>query len=188
MKLCTSFFLTILITGCSYYDKKDFEFSQAEAGLFSDYQVGDTIYFESNRGDTDTITIVGFGTERQDKSGFLAPSIHNSKWVEIKLLPVDRFSGMDDYQILFFISKYPKTKGVYYSVGFRDFTSASGFEIFHTDTIKLNDLKVSGYYELKHMYPERIFEPKDIKTVYWTADYGLTAYVSRDGETWTRKE
>lgn len=58
---------------------------------------------------------------------------------------------------------------------------------FHTDTIKLNDLKVSNYYIVKHGYPERITEPQNIETIYWTDKFGLAAYRTKDGETWTKK-
>ena len=193
--------LTIFVSGCCSYDKQDLEFNDKELAHFTDYKIGDTIYFQSNLGDLDTITIVGFGTERNENcGGFMAPRPVNGKWVQIKHLPVDRWFGTSQdmttggkidtvYQELFWISKHPTEKEVDYAISFKDFDSnfATIIGEFHSDTIKLNDLNVSNYYIVKHGYPERITEPKNIETIYWTDEFGLTAYRTKDGETWTKK-
>ena len=193
--------LAIFISGCCSYDKKDFEFNDEELRHFNNYLVGDTIYFQSNLGDIDTITIVGFGTERNENcGGFMAPRPVNGKWVQVKHLPIDKWFGtsqdmttggkMDTvYQELFWISKHPTEKAVNFAVGFKNFQSNFDTIIgeFHINTIKLNDLQVSDYYVVKHGYPERITEPKNIETIYWTDKFGLTAYRSKDGEIWTKK-
>jgi hypothetical protein len=193
--------LTILASSCCSYDKNDFEFNNEELEHFSDYKIGDTINFESNLGDIDTITIVDFKTERNDNcSGFMAPMPLNGKWVQIKHLPIDKWHGTSQdmatggkievvYQELFWITKFPTEKKTEYSISFRDFYSKSDTIIgeHHTDTITLNDLKISNYYIVRHGYPERVIEPKNIETLFWTDKFGLTAYKSKDGETWTKK-
>lgn len=119
--------LIFVISACCSIDKRDFEFNETELGHFSDYKDGDTIYFQSNLGDMDTITIAGFDSERYEKcGGFLSRRPLNGRWVIIKHLPVDKWHGTSQ------------------------------------------DMTV-------------------IKTVYWTDKFGLTAYESKDGETWTRK-
>lgn len=192
---------TIVISGCCNYNKKDLEFNNKELSHFSDYKIGDTIYFESNLNDLDTFMIEGFRTELNENcGGFMAPEPGSSKWVQIKHLPVDRWFGASQdmttggkidtvYQELFWISKNPIEKQVNYSISFKDFYSNFDTIIgeFHSDTIHLGDLKISNYYVVKHSYPERITEPKNIETIYWTDKLGLTAYRTKDGETWSKK-
>ena len=201
MRLQIFIIMTVFISGCCSYDKKDFDFNDEELRHFSNYKVGDTIYFQSNLGDMDTMTIVGFGTERNENcGGFMARPPVNGRWVQIKHLPIDRWFGTSQdmttggkidtvYQELFWISKHPTEKEVDFSISFKDFHSNFDTIIgaFHMDTIKLNDLKVSNYYIVKPGYPERITEPKNIETIYWTDKFGLTAYKSKDGEIWTKR-
>lgn len=119
--------LTILISGCCSYDKKDLDFNDKELAHFTDYKIRDTIYFQSNLGDIDTITIVGFGTVRNQNCGGIARRPVNGKWVQIKHLPVDNWFGTSRdmttdgkidtvYQELFWISKHPTEKEVDYAI------------------------------------------------------------------------
>ncbi|MES2654440.1 MAG: hypothetical protein V4620_02570 [Bacteroidota bacterium] len=199
MKQYLFIILIVLISGCCSYDQKDFDFSKEELNHFSVYNIGDTIYFESNLGDMDTITIVDFKTEKHENcGGFIAPKPVNGKWISIKHLPVDQWHGTSqdmakngkietDYATLFWISKFPTDTETTYNIEFKDFYTAPDTTIgeFHADTITLNDLKISQYYLVKHGYPERITEPQNIATVYWTDQYGLMAYKSKAGEIWT---
>jgi len=193
--------LTFLISSCCYYDKNDFDFNSDELRHFSNYKIGDTIYFQSNLGDMDTITVVDFKTEQnKNYGGFMAPKPSNGEWVQIKHLPIDNWHGTSQdmtkdgkieivYQALFWLSKYPADKKTEYSITFKDFYSSSYSNIgeFHKDTLLLNDLKINNYYIVQHNYPERIKESENIETVYWTDQYGLTGYKNKNGETWTRK-
>jgi len=176
---------TIFISGCCFYDL------DKELAHFSDYKIGDTIYFQSNLGDIDTISILDFGTERNEICGGFGRIV-------IKHLPVDTWTSTSQdfttdgkidtvYQLLFSFSNYPTDK--YYVINFKDFNSNIDSVIgeFHADTIKLNDMNISNYYSVKHGYPERITEPKNVATIYWTDKFGLTAYKTKDGETWTKK-
>ncbi len=192
--------LVIFISGCCSYNKSDLEFNAKELAHFADYKSGDIIYFQSNLGDIDTIKIVGFGTERNERCpGLNTPPPVNHRWLQIEHLPVDRWFGTSItekktevvYQELLSISKYPIETGVYYSISFKDFHSKilpkSTVGEFHTDTIKLNNLNLTNYYLVRHGYPERITEPKNIEIIYWTDKFGLTAYKAKDGEIWTKK-
>src|SRR5688572_2888681 len=89
----TSISLIFLLLGCCSYDNRSFDFTEEEFNHFSRYKIGDTIYFQSNLGDMDTITIVGFGVEKKDTCGFLmAIPAFNERWIKIKHLPRDDWS------------------------------------------------------------------------------------------------
>ena len=133
MKRYLLILFTIVISGCCNYNKKDLEFNNKELNHFSDYKIGDTIYFESNLNDLDTFMIAGFRTELNENcGGFIAPQPRNTKWVQIKYLPIDKWFGTSQnmttrskidtiYQELFSISKNPTEKQVNYSISFKDF-------------------------------------------------------------------
>ena len=191
-------FIMLIISGCCSYDKNDFEFTNAEVKHVSSYKIGDTIYFQSNLNDTDTITIIDLKTERNENCGrIMAPKPINGKWLQIKHLPIDKWHGTAQtgdkietvYQELFWITKSPTDKKTEYFITYKDFYSRPDtvIGVYHSGTITLNDLKVSNYYIVEHGWPERAVESKSIRIVYWTDQYGLTAYKSKDGEIWTRK-
>jgi hypothetical protein len=191
--------ITFTISSCCSYEKEDLDFNAGELKHFSYYKVGDTIYYRSNLGDVDTITVVAFDAElNKSCGGLMAPRPYNVRWIRIKHLPIDKWHGTAQnstpgskteivYQELFSVSKYPLDKRTEYSISFKDFFSASDSTIgeFHRDTIIINNLKVSNYYIARHHYPERVVQPKDVEIVYWTDRMGLTAYQSKDGEIWT---
>jgi hypothetical protein len=195
--------LTILFSSCGpSYDKTDFEFNVLELSHFGDYQIGDTIYFESNFGDVDTITIVNFETERIEGSwGIIARAPSNYRLMTIRHLPIDRWHGTSRdmatggkveivYQGLFSISKHPLNRRVDNNFEFKDFySSTSSFsEQLNNDTVTLNSFSFSDFYQLAPFYPERIVSPENIESIYWTDKYGLTAYKNKGGEIWTIKE
>jgi hypothetical protein len=155
----TILLLTIIISGCISYNKIDFEFTGRELRHLSNYHNGDTIYFQSNLGDVDTIQIHEIVSERiETHGGFIAQKPSNAKWIEIKHLPIDNWHGTSQdmttggkvkivYQSLFSIHKYPTDKKTEYCISFRNFVS--GFDTIigeiHQDTLILNDLKISNY-------------------------------------------
>ena len=78
--------LAIFISSCCSYDNKDFDFNSEELNHFSHYKLNDTIYFKSNLGDWDTITVVGFGTEiKKECGGVMSLPPVNGRCVQIKL-------------------------------------------------------------------------------------------------------
>ena len=185
--------LTLIISSCCYheYDENDFSFNTKELNHFSDYKIGDTLFFKSNLGDIDTIAIISYEKEMHKECGFMAPRPVNSKWIEIKHLPIDKWHGTNrqepDHKIeivnqgLFWITKYPKEKEIEYSLNFKNFThNDSIIGEFLNDTLSLNDLIFSNYYLVRHSYPQRVTQAKDIEIIYWTDKYGLTAYKSKE--------
>lgn len=65
-------YLTVFLNSCCSYDDKDFDFKESELRHFSSYKIGDTIYFESDKNDVDTITITGFDTESNRACGAMS--------------------------------------------------------------------------------------------------------------------
>ena len=192
--------LILIISGCCdrNYNENDFEFKTEELKHFSNYKIGDTLFFKSNLGDIDTITIVSYEKEIHQECGMIAPRPVNSKWVEIKHLPIDRWHGTSQeapdwktqvvYQGLFWISKYPREKEIEYTLDFKDFFhNDSIIGEFQTDTVSINNFMFSDYYIVRHSYPDRVTEAKNIEILYWTDKYGLTAYKSKNGEIWSKK-
>ena len=201
MKLnLTILLLPIIVSSCCSYDRNKFEFSIKERTHFNKYRIGDTIYFQSNFGDVDTIAIIGIDSERYENCNGFSHKPINAKWIMIKHLPVDKWSGTSqiktngsqpsiNFQWLLSISKYPTDKKTEYQINFKDFHSNPDtiIGIFNKDTLVLNDIKLSNYFKLNKVASEKSAEPQDIETIYWTDKYGLTAYVSKNGEIWTNK-
>jgi len=195
--LLTAFFLS----SCCSIDKKDIEFNDNELKHFSNYKNGDTIYFESNLGDIDTIEIIGFKNEKFDKcGGFMQRRPSNTRWITIKHLPMDKWHGTSqdmtkggiieiDYQGLFWITKDPIEKTTKYSIDFQNFHSTEDTVIgqLYLDTLKLNNIVLTNYYIVKHGYPDRVTKSDDIEVLYWTDRYGLVAYKNKSGQIWTLK-
>ena len=188
----------ILICGCCrfHYDDNDFEFNNSELKHFGPYKKGDTIYFESNKNDIDTIQIMGFDTQRNKNygCGLMNPKPINCKWVLIKHLPNDNWHGINNqttivYQGLLWVLKFPTDKKTKYFINFKDFHSLEDTIIgeYHKDSITLNNFKFCNYYLVKHGYPERVKETKNIELIYWTDKEGLIAYKNKGGEIWTKK-
>ena len=197
--------LIIFLSGCINYDysKKDFEFNKQDNDFFSAYNIGDTLYFKSNKNNIDIFTVIGFGMEQRKANGGLMNVFPiNTKWIKIKHLPIDKWASVSietpnnkvdtNYQGLFWITKKPTFKNVTsYSIDFKDFytnpATDSVIGEFHTDTIKLNDRLITDYYVIHHGYPDRVIDSNNIEVVYWTKANGLTAYKNKGGEVWTKK-
>lgn len=194
--------ISLILNGCCSFDKTDLEFDKQELRYFSDYKNGDTIFFESNLGDTDTIKIIGYQNEKLDKcGGLMTPQPSNTKWLTIQYLPTDIWHGTSqdmtkgteveiDYQRLLCITKYSNGNKTQYKINFKDFYSRMDSVIgeYHSETLKLNGVILSNYYEVEHGYPERITDVNHIEVVYWSDQDGLVAYKSKSGEIWTKKK
>ena len=181
---------------CSWdYDNKDFEFSDKELNLLRVYKINDTIYFQSNLGNIDTITVLKISEKKRNGSRcFISlPPSHDFDIV-IMHLPFDRWTGINQdeggekeitYQYLISVSKKPLDKETYYLIEFKDFFALgqSIFSEFKKECI-VGGKTLYDCYKIKHSYPERIENQDDIEFLYWTTKYGLTAYSSKSGETW----
>jgi hypothetical protein len=194
--LLLSLLLGLALSACRHYDKKDFEFSKEELAHFSQYHKGDTLIFQSDLGKVNTLLIEGFDTERHEATwGFMAPQPGNSVSIGIRHLPVDTWHGTAQVvgqkptvvpQSLFRISKRPYQHKTTYMIELQDFfSSGDGMGEFHADSLTLDQMTFNNYYVLTHEYPDR---PSNIVRVYWTDRYGLTAYQSKGGETWTLRK
>jgi len=196
--ILTAFVGLYLSSCCSWgYNEEDFVFTQQESERFGPYKIGDTIYFGSNTGDLDTITIVGIEeSQRTGRKCFSRRAPANSKRITIKHLPMDYWHGSTIkpgehpeiiYQRVFSIVKLPLKKETHYSVSFKSFIFMDTTLGEFYKQLTINGRLITDSYRLKHTYPERILKPDDIETVYWTDKNGLTAYTNKSGETWTIK-
>lgn len=190
--------LTVLFSSCCSYDQKDFNFTSEELAFASSLYVGDTIYYESNLHDIDTILIIDTLSEQVEGCGmFIQPRPSNNLSFLIKHLPVDNWYGTSttnsetkiDYQSLLTITKSPKPKQIEFSFSFKGFYSSLDSIIgeLQTDTVEFNNRKFWDYYLIKHSYPERIKNANDVTEIYWTKKEGLVAYRNKGGEVWARK-
>lgn len=185
------------------YPKEDFEFTENELKLLGPYKVNDTIYFESNLGDIDTITILHFEEVRHEKGGScIFPTAGPYHYIQIfvKHLPIDNYTGTTQnegeemkvtYQMFVSIGKAPFdsiNKNAGYHISFKNFISDENVFKSHPQNFTLNKKSILDCYNVFHGYPERVINPNDIEIVYWTAKYGLTAYSSKSGETWLIKD
>lgn len=190
--------ISFISSCCSWdYSKEDFEFTKEELNLLGDYKVGDTIYFESNLGNIDTITVVEVSEERHEGSRcFIQTKPYHIKWIKIKHLPNDKWVSTSQsegegkktvYQSLISVSKSPldsTEKKAGYSISYKGFTTLENALGSSPNEFIINGKIISDCYKVTHGYPERVINPDDIELVYWTAKYGLTAYTNKAGETW----
>jgi hypothetical protein len=191
------------ISGCCSYDKKDFDFSSTDLKPISSFKQGDTIYFESNTGDIDTILIHKIDSiQNRNCGGFMAKPAENYLFVTIKHLPNDKLwtgtttdgtTGKTEinYQNVITIDKRPQMKEMDYSIHFKDFYTSGGnnpIGKLRTDTLNINGRQITNFYEINHGYPERVKEPLNIETVYWTNKDGLLAYKNKKGDWWIKRK
>lgn len=199
MKYAPIILAFILLSGCCTYDEKDFEFDETELKLVSVYKTNDTIYFENQRSDLDTILIVAIDKDQKKECGnLMARPAENYEAIIIKHLPKDNWHGteIEDgkvnnilYQSLFSICKYPQNKMKYFSISFKNFYwgSKNMIDQLQSDTITLNEMKFTNYYVLQNEFPKNDINPNLVETVYWTNDHGLIAYKNKGGDLYTVK-
>ena len=179
---------------CSCKDDANLDFTIQELALLGNYSVNDTIYFESNLGNLDTIIIRSIHEAKDEGGGYLiSTKAYHSYNVEIKHLPQDHWGGSSwviggktkkSYQHLISIGKSPPDPHANYHIHYRGFISRDDAMKKIPRKIILNKQAFSWCYKINHRYPERVVDSNDIEIVYWTAKYGLTAYSSKSGETW----
>lgn len=192
-------FLFIIITSCCEpdYDKKDFEFSEEELSYLSMYNVNERFVFKSNLGNIHEIIIRKIDTERKEGgSCFLQVNPSHIKTIRIEHFPIDKWKSVCfncgkygnktiSYQSLINISAEPLSGVKGYGVFYRDFYGNCD-SVFDRKTRQyvLNGDTINNCYKIIHSNPKEIENSSDIEVVYWTKEYGLTAYTSKEGETW----
>jgi hypothetical protein len=195
--------LSILVYSCcpNKFNMKDIEFTDKELQLLGNYIIGDTISFESNLGDIDTITIVEIYEERHEGGNscfFPTVGPYQIKQILVKHLPNDKYAvnsqNLEEkmriiYQPIISTSKSPlnSIKKAGYTIDFKNFTSFDNTLGDSSKEFFINEKIIKNCNRLTHSYPERVINQNDIEIVYWTAKYGLTAYSSKSGETWLIK-
>lgn len=205
MKILT---LLFFISGCCQlkYDSKDFLFNEKELSFFKAYKAGDTIYFENQFGNIDTIEIIDITpTNAEPRTAcsdgiFINPKPTNSKEITIKHLPIDKWQGVneqhynngkvkksDNYQTFFSTTKFLVEKEVVTEISFKDFHSSLSLNSIFNDTLTLNNKKWTGYFIAANSYPERVNESWKISKAYWTINEGLIGYETKGGQIWTKK-
>jgi hypothetical protein len=187
--------VTVASSCCSWnFDSNDFNFNVAELKHFDPYKTGDTIYFINSSGNQEAITITEIDEEKEKGSTCMVsfPPYH-IRSIHIKHLPEDKWHGTTyfegetkeiNYQPLLSISKFPVKKNTVYTLSFQGFVfvdTAFG----KPGTVHLtNGIIIYNCYTFKHSYPERIKDLADIERIYWTDQYGLTAYTNNNGDAW----
>jgi hypothetical protein len=194
--------LMIMISGCCSYEQKDFNFNSKDLEYVSSFKQGDTIYYESSSGDIDTVLIHKIDSiQKPECSGLFSKPANNYLFISIRHLPNDKLwsgtttdsSGKTEinYQNLITIDKRPQMKEIDFSINFKDFNTSKAASKkageLHTDTVSINNLRITNYFVIRHGYPERINEPENIEVIYWTNKDGLMAYKNKRGDWWTKK-
>lgn len=189
------FIVAALSSCCSWsFDSGDFNFTAEDVDHFDAYDIGDTVYFVNRSGNIAAITITE--TEEESEKGsrcFISEPPYHSRTVRIQHLPEDKWYGTTyfegetkeiRYQPILSITKYPSNKFTRYNISFREFLFTDT-TFGKPTTVRLADgITINNCYAFKHSYPERIKEATDIGLLYWTDQYGLTAYTCKNGDTW----
>ena len=185
------FFLSIILTSCSYSDK-DFKLTSDEMKFLNAYKKGDTIWFESSLKQTDKILIIGLDSNQKRQSGYImAKPAYNEMFISIKHLSADKDNKIDTAnESLITISKYPQQTKTNYFISYRHFlfSSDNGLGNLYSDTLFVNNKPITNYYKLRPDYFERDTTMTDFKEVYWTQNEGLVGYKLNNGVTWTKKK
>ena len=210
MKRYTLIIVTLILLGCNSkpYPDSDYEFTSEESALVSAYKENDTIYFESNLGDVDTFRVVAVDSASHTECGKrLGGSCSCHMSATIEPLPIDKwkteFEYPDGHKLKchygYTVNKWIDPHASRWKSGldisYNNFNGtveldSSFLTSMNTDTI--NKVKIDSIYTIpiEIIYTnepdsfDSIANSSHIKTVYWTAKYGLTAYESLGGETW----
>ena len=201
-KLLITIISILILSSCCSTDNKEFDFDHNEPRHLSSYKKGDTLFFENSEKDTDIITILSVDSVKGKKCFELISlrPMGKSCWVTIKFLPIDKWHGVTingntkdtisvDYKNLIEITKDPIENKTFFQFYFKNFHTASQTVLgrLNTDTLILNEKKITNYYIINHGYPDRIKDSTDIETLIWTDKCGLTAYKNKAGHWWTKK-
>ncbi len=182
----------LTLAGCT---ECDFSIPNTYRTFIQNYNVGDTIYFESNLGDIDTMLIVKYDTMEVCGQGFMSgPRKHLI--YEIKHLPKNNWTGGTEHsnnyqrvlnQRLVVVEKTfdPKdTTGYFTYIQYREF----GGEVFDINYMindkTFDDLGISKYWKVKksNYYEQEELPDSVIHNIYWSTKYGLTGYDYGNGE------
>jgi len=186
MKKIILFYLLLFLTSCiTRTSSPDCVLPQEALSLMAPYKISDKIYFKSDFNNIDTIQIVN---QEVTKCEVLISIRHlpEDEWMSTYIIPdIEKEEKMP--QRLFSMSYYPAWDHVQYSLGYRNFHYHNEVNRpfgRYLEKIIINNYEITECHKLEHSYPKRIKQGNDIISVYWTKEYGLTAYESKNGEIW----
>jgi hypothetical protein len=190
--------LTLVLASCSYSDK-DFNLNATERSFLNAFKKGDTLYYESSRGQVEKILVLGVDSAQKRESGYLiALPASNQIFIKIQHIPIDTFQTLAQFgnamkfdtisESVITISKFPQEKETQYTFQFKHFLSSTkkGLEAIHSDTI-LNGHKLTNYFILKDDFPNNDTSSTKVEELYWTKNEGLVAYKLKNGIYWTKE-
>ncbi len=178
------FYILILIAllSCKDCDWGDF----ADLEYYIPYNANsDTIIFESNLGDFDTIRIAEIDSSRS--CGSIANVKNERLSVSIEHIPIDRWqyghisSDERGYRPYYqFLARVNRTEGeLTIGIEFRDFEGEIILNSFSKENIFKN-ARTEGYWLVKST--DEMKDSTKIEELYWTKEYGLTGYKMKSGE------
>ena len=192
------------LTSCFWnaYPDEKYSFNKNLRALVDCYNVGDTLVFKSSTNLLDTFIITKVDSTTNNKKGFFI-NARNSKSITIlyKQFPVDKWqrswiqmgpNNNDKKELtedgtLITIEKFPDNGTSDYYFNFKEFRcSNSEIPKLHNDTITLNKRTFSNYYKIDNCDINSDI-PNAIRVCYSTVDKGIFAFVTRNGDTWTRE-
>lgn len=196
MKYTLCVILILALSGCT---ECDFSIPDNYKSFLHEYNVGDTIYFESNFGDLDTIVIVKYDTMEICGRGFMSGP-RKLYTYEIQHLPKNKWTGASEGyqdgtskvldQDLVILEKTFNPIEYFTYINYRDF----GGEIVdinqkNSDST-FHNVGVYEYWKIdKANYNKHKEIPDtDIHFVFWSAEYGLTGYQYGNGEMYKIKK
>ncbi|GHV39016.1 hypothetical protein FACS1894179_03280 [Bacteroidia bacterium] len=163
--------------------QKNVYFNEIEKSFLETYNIGDTLIFESGKGEKDTVAIL-------DKNlGYAQwnPLAHSG---EYKTLSGETYYGSDKklymnepypYTLLSISKSHPDTSFFYINI-----RGASILKRFSTSTYNAFDkFKIN---DSTYLFQSQKTKENKVSTeyVYWNINYGITQYIGSDSIVWKR--
>ncbi len=190
--LLFSIVLAFFFLGCDTLNKAELQFATNYNSLLSSYQPGDTLYFFSNSGDIDTITVSTVDSYESFSAGIMGWP-HRNVIIRIKHLPNNLWSAGTEFmqhqnpkildQELIVVEKTPNLKNQYFiGIDFRDFSV--GLDTFPSTVTGdlLTSLDIREYWSIKTESAIESQNEYSVTDIIWTTKFGLTGYYKKNGE------
>ena len=189
MKYIFLLLLAIPFLGC---EECDFSIPKSKRDFLSNYHINDTLYFESQYGDIDTIAIVKIDSIEQCGSIMAVKRKHIA--IEVKHLPTNKWTGGTEShsngkqkilnQNLIVIEKqFHKNDNYWIGINYRDFSGEIHDSLMVKDDY-LIDYGIKQYWIIENKlanWEKYKHDSSLIVNLIWTKKYGLTEYKKRNG-------
>lgn len=189
MELRIGFILLLLMfNSCDLsVDESEFSFSKEVTAFFSAYKEKQIIVFKNdNNEEIDSLFISYLDTTMKKEKGYImAQRAHFT--VKIKqVFSIQNMNDNSDIMFLLMSKDIQDSNRIELMLRYKKFYSSIDYEDLHSINGVIPDLPISvdNYYTFKPDYPERVKKEDDIKLVYWTEKYGLTAYLTKGNTLW----